>query len=273
MSKNKFNFQAACAQMLKKLGATPNAQDYLVINSIAGPLLCKPQEDWLHCKFENVAEAKKLIHHGTLNPFSGKWNWHFFKPDQDAVLRLFKDIARVVDLTDNQLMNDYEEALAKLPAGTSSTNTQLTYMYKDGNNYKTSRTVTFSGSPGGPSALRALILACDSSAGNASIIPGEVGLKDLQDSFTGCQSPWDPEQDHPWHEITDITPIDPSISEELDAEKDERSFQEFCQQLCSQAILEGWDESYTPEFYPAMKQRFEQLAMPDNSYSSATREG
>lgn len=273
MTKTNFDFKAKCTQMLKKLGATPNAQDYLVIDSIAGPLLCKPQEDWLHCKFENVAEAKKLIPHGTLNPFSGKWNWHFFKPDQDAVLRLFKDIARVVDLKDNPLMNDYEESLAKLPAGASSTNTQLTYMYRDGSNYKTSRTVTFSGGPVNPSMLNALILACDASEGNPSIIPGQVGLKDLQDSFTGCQSHWDPEQDHPWHEITRITPVDSSNAELLDAVEDERSFQDLCEQISSHAVLAGWDESYTPEFYPAMKQRFEQMAMPDNSYSSATREG
>jgi hypothetical protein len=53
------------------------------IESVAGPLHVMPMDDWLACRFEDVAAASKhfvihTIQQGRLNPFSGKWNWHWF---------------------------------------------------------------------------------------------------------------------------------------------------------------------------------------------------
>jgi hypothetical protein len=52
------------------------------INTVAGPLRVRPMDDWLACHFEDIPAAiKHLPTHdcgGHLNPYSGKWNWHWF---------------------------------------------------------------------------------------------------------------------------------------------------------------------------------------------------
>ena len=44
-----------------------------------GQLWASPCDDWIACRFDNVALAKQHLPHGhadRLNQFSGKWNWH-----------------------------------------------------------------------------------------------------------------------------------------------------------------------------------------------------
>lgn len=51
--------------------------------TIIGPLHVRPMDDWLACRFIDVAAAAKhfnvtAISEHRLNPYSGKWNWHWF---------------------------------------------------------------------------------------------------------------------------------------------------------------------------------------------------
>lgn len=47
----------------------------------AGPLTLKAVDcEFIHCRFEDVEKAKDHLGHSPnsrLNPYSGKWNWHF----------------------------------------------------------------------------------------------------------------------------------------------------------------------------------------------------
>jgi len=93
----RFDFQAACTAMLKELGAVEVAQGYgLVLTTIAGPLQCKAYDTWLAAKFDDVPAAKAKVGFGTLNPFSGKWNWHFAKGTQEDVAYLRAQLQEVL---------------------------------------------------------------------------------------------------------------------------------------------------------------------------------
>ena len=77
------------------------------INTVAGSLRVTVYDDWLACRFDNVAAAKAALpeyaglgqRYARLNPFSGKWNWHGADalPAFDAALQ--KIIAKPVDTT------------------------------------------------------------------------------------------------------------------------------------------------------------------------------
>ncbi len=54
------------------------------IETIIGRLDVTPIDDFIACRFDDVEKAKKhfgitTIQQGRLNPFSGKWNWHWFE--------------------------------------------------------------------------------------------------------------------------------------------------------------------------------------------------
>lgn len=247
------NFKAKCNAMLKLLGATPGGLYEVTLPTVAGALYCVAHDDWLACKFDNVKLAKRLIEHGDLNIFSGKWNWTYPEPGPETALDLYWNLAQVVDMSEDDLGQGYLQALAALPQDVKL-NTRLTYMYQDADNFKTSRSVVFSDGVRSLSSLSALLLALDRSEGEPSFIPGAVDLDDLQDSFNGCESRWDPERDHPWHEITSLVPV---VADEV-KETDERSIIEFSDQLTRLVILSGWDENYKPAFYPEMKRRHDQ---------------
>jgi hypothetical protein len=43
-------------------------------------LCVRPFDDWIACQWEDVATAKTVLpyrHDDRLNPFSGKWNFHY----------------------------------------------------------------------------------------------------------------------------------------------------------------------------------------------------
>jgi len=53
------------------------------IHTLGGRLRILLMDDWLACRFDDVEKAAKLfgittIQQGRLNPYSGKWNWHWF---------------------------------------------------------------------------------------------------------------------------------------------------------------------------------------------------
>ena len=82
-------------------------------------------------------------------------------------------------------------------------NTQISYMYRDASNYKQATTVIFPGTLEDKQSLLNL----------EDFVPSAVGLEDLQHRF----GPWT-EDDHPYHEITEITETDLPPTENMSAE-------------------------------------------------------
>lgn len=86
MPKRKFSFKEALRAMLVRIGAQPSERFYdLVLETQGGLLWLSPHDDWLATRFESPERAAKVVTCGSLNRFSGKWNWHYIKPGQDEV--------------------------------------------------------------------------------------------------------------------------------------------------------------------------------------------
>lgn len=253
--KSSFDFEAACTRMLMMAGAKENGTSFakLGLETIAGPMDCSPYEDWLACRFVDVEKAKQVIGAGSLNPFSGKWNWHYTKPTPRDLIGLQSVIARVAAITDEvkQIVDNYETGCKELHA---PSDTRVHYQYRDADNYKVARDVCFRGGRFRSDILKALLLAMDRTLGPPVFIPGLVGLDDLQDSFVGAENQWDPERDSPWHELLSIEPV-PAGSGERYADGE---FTEFVERVQTQGLVNGWNESYRPSFYPVMAAHYEQ---------------
>jgi hypothetical protein len=97
-----FNFAAAVTQAMKELGAREGSAYGWQIDTRAGLLQLSPYEDWVACRFEDVARANVEIRHGQLNPHSGKWNWYFDKPDAADVERFKQQIGSIVEVAHDQ---------------------------------------------------------------------------------------------------------------------------------------------------------------------------
>ena len=70
-----------------------------------GQLWASPYDDWIACRFDNVALAKQHLPHGhadRLNQFSGKWNWHGDGLDGDGHA--------------TQMLNQFEFAVSQILA-------------------------------------------------------------------------------------------------------------------------------------------------------------
>jgi hypothetical protein len=106
-AKASFNFPLEVTRMLLDLGALPEEAGELVpgdqasfyghvLRTRAGSLWCKPYDNWLACRFDDVARARATVGHGCLNPFSGKWNWHFDKTSPADVQFLREQLVRLL---------------------------------------------------------------------------------------------------------------------------------------------------------------------------------
>lgn len=69
------------------------------IRTTCGVLHISPYDTWIACCFDDVAAAKQHfppvfgLGHDRLNPYSGKWNWHYFSlPDWSDFRSALKDI-------------------------------------------------------------------------------------------------------------------------------------------------------------------------------------
>lgn len=130
-------------------------------------------------------------------------------------------------------------------------NTKITYMYRDGANYKVGHSVVFGGRVDS-SEIAAFIGALNDS----SMVPGQVGLKDLQDSFEGCESEWDPDLDHPFHEVEEIAATSDAATEIMTAT-------EFIQRVKNVE----WDFEWEPLFIGLMNERREDRLARENQGS------
>lgn len=116
-------------------------------------------------------------------------------------------------------------------------NTTLRYLYRDGDNYKISSSETFVGvlDEAMTQAFRAH-LDLEGGGDIGSFIPGQVGLADLQDKFLGPTA-WDPERDHPWHEVLAIEKTDQPATTSI-------TVAEFLEQVLSTR----WNAEWLPAF-------------------------
>jgi len=98
MNSKKLDFPAVVAAGLRLLGARP-AQSYdWEIDTVAGALRVTPYPNWIACRFDDVEAARQRVHFGTLNPWSGKWNWHFEHPNSDDAAFFVEQIERLLDI-------------------------------------------------------------------------------------------------------------------------------------------------------------------------------
>lgn len=242
----KFNFQECAERMVRHLGAVPQPPyGDLTLETVAGAMQVLPCEDWLACRFHDVERAKKFSPAGSLNPFSGKWNWHYTKPTEADLAHLYDQLRGVIAV-DSQIEKKYAENCSSTRPE-SERYALLSYLYRDGSNNKATREVLLSDAP--QYSLKKVLLAMPTHDGIRRFIPGPVGLTDLQGSF-GPESRWDPEGDHPWHELVDIKAVSGRAGLEVDG-----CFEDFEAAVFRAAFVDGWDDAYKPSFYPEMAKR------------------
>jgi hypothetical protein len=78
---DKMKFNQDVTAIIRRLGGgkvrtTQFGGSYLAIETRAGRLLVWPGEDWIACRFEDVARANEVIGRELrLNEFTGEWCW------------------------------------------------------------------------------------------------------------------------------------------------------------------------------------------------------
>jgi hypothetical protein len=88
----RFEFAAAVAEELQRLGGRQGGSYGWQIETCAGLLEICPFEDWIACRFDDVDLAKSTVSSGYLNRYSGKWNWNFDKPGTQDVEYFVKQL-------------------------------------------------------------------------------------------------------------------------------------------------------------------------------------
>lgn len=255
--------QGSIEQLLVQFNVDPaDLGSGVSLPTAAGELHFVMLDDAVHLDFMDVDHANQAIASGELDLGSLQLNADgsgFVLADDDAAQDALVDLFRLLasESKPDEVVQSYLASLKALGAD-ADVNTSLTYMYRDGDNYKTSRTIEFQGALTSPGALNAFALAFDASDCDWSFIPGQMGLADLQDSFGNTESRWDPERDHPWHVVTSITAVDAQI--DSGDEMDDRSIDVFAKALCKHVLTQGWDGNFKPECYEAMKARYDRYA-------------
>lgn len=123
-------------------------------------------------------------------------------------------------------------------------NTCFTYTYRDGSNFKVSTDVILPGHLSDAQKM-AIFEKADAEYGQPSIIPGQIGLPDLQDNFHGV-SFWKDDSDHPWHLLEGISDTDAEVT-------DNQQFTALATFIMVEKVI--WDQGWKPAFYPLMKLR------------------
>lgn len=248
----KFDFKSKVTALLLHLGAKPTTgtNSYqLVLETQAGLLCCSVYDDMLATRFDDPARAVHVVGGGTFSLISGKWNWLYTKPGQKELMEVANHLATVC-ISDE----DVKEVFGDI-AGNGE-NTRISYMYRDASNYKAKRSLVFFGRLNSRD-VKMLFAYSQIEDVDAFFIPGQIGLPDLQDSFEGVQSAWDPDEDHPYHVITDIELVDHDEDEGLDINA-------FLESFVSVAAGGGWNDAYKPYFYEVMKARYEQRSLAES---------
>ena len=127
------------------------------------------------------------------------------------------------------------------PGADLGPNTRIEYTYRDASNYKASKKLVLMG-PLSDNEIAEIQAELDE---GAWFVPGQVGLEDLQDSFTGCLSWWDPEQDHVWHELETLERTDAKADTMMTARELLEAFRDVV-----------WDDRHEPDCYAEMLERY-----------------
>ncbi len=90
-------FKAAVTTYLDSIGARPSTFYNLELDTPAGLLRLSVYDDWVATRFDNVALGKAFTATcgRPCNPFSGKWNWHYF----DGTIESLNPDAVILDLS------------------------------------------------------------------------------------------------------------------------------------------------------------------------------
>lgn len=231
-------FQDCVCTLLEKFGAEAvkgSTYDW-VLKTRLGPLHVKAYDDWVACRFENIEAARSALGQGRLNRHSGKWNWHFEQPGLDELMAFARELADV-RFSDDEI----GEILPEKGWCGDGRNIELYYIYRDGANYTTDRSIVLDG--GLTLADVKLLHACCLHEAHPYFIPGQVALPDLQDAFCGGASEWSDEFDHPYHELHRIKRTGAA------PEKNALRARDLVVKFLDVAAGEGWDEEYKPAFY------------------------
>jgi hypothetical protein len=95
-------FNERFREWLKALGAKPGQYHEFDLDTKFGQLGITPYGDWVACRFEDVERAKAGLPHrfgvDRLNPFSGKWNHHYFDwPLNEAFADFVREINDILE--------------------------------------------------------------------------------------------------------------------------------------------------------------------------------
>ena len=120
-------------------------------------------------------------------------------------------------------------------------NTAIHYLYRDGSNNKQGAVAVLAGELS-LDQMKVVVGRLDEpdleglqeGAPLGLLIPGQVGLRDLQGDFQGGQATWI-EEDHPWHELEAIEPTEAPPTQEMRVEA-------FLSLVCGVT----WDDAYVP---------------------------
>lgn len=88
----KFDFKQYLTGKLLALGAVTGGSNDLELDTRAGRLgitIYDEKYPWIACRFDDEAKAREIVRAGSLNRFSGKWNWHASEKED---MRAFSDM-------------------------------------------------------------------------------------------------------------------------------------------------------------------------------------
>ncbi len=259
-----FDFMGACDRTFKLFGGAYEEKDYpyaWTFETAAGPLYCHPIEDGAFCRFAHPERAKAIIGAGSLNPHSGKWNWHYNTPGLDELMDLQRHLAKVVkapQLVDH-MVKSYQEALGAI--GSPDTDTILVYQYHDEATNTITGEVRLSGHPDTWDAgmqVRASLMLLDQTNGDVRFIPGQLGLPDLRTPPDECQTHVDPEVGHRWYSLLGMRPV---RTDDPTGRPAPMSYDQFAKNVVKLTTGQGWDETYLEMSYaPTSRRRSERQA-------------
>ena len=93
--------EARGAKLVAEHKAEPDSiigHDYIrfELETQAGTLTISPHGNWLACRFADPDRAAAFLrtwgHSGNLNPYSGKWNFHYFGANYQASIDAVRDL-------------------------------------------------------------------------------------------------------------------------------------------------------------------------------------
>jgi hypothetical protein len=248
----KFDFQKTVTAMLMQLGAKEGGSYGLELQTVAGVLECTPYDNWLATRFLDVNAAKNLGPPGSLNPFSGKWNWHYDKASAKDVLSLFDTIARITEPSvPTQTLLDRFSLQAEGRTFRDDPHVGLTYRYKSEDGTPQEATVAFKKGSFWSSDLKVMTMAAVLKDGALHFIPGQVGLPDLQNA--AGDAVWDASNDTPWHEVVKLEPLTRLQAEDLP--KADVDWEDFVGRMVHVAVIAGWNEGHRPSDIDQMVER------------------